>query len=220
MKRYIINVFSCVVLFASNLVLKHLKFLKNFPLSGTFFWSKFSQYWYNFTSKNLFVNSTRLVGKMMLRNCISHYQQKPGCSQWDIKQREKKQSVILQVKFFFKEIKEISFKKMYILFAQSIATYTISLFSFQNILLLLTRCYQTSFYWYGNNATRSCEILFIYLDWRFLRNEPNPISAFPVAMGFFESSSTRNLSPLEAEPKQSNIPELFGNSDEPNSSVM
>ena len=63
--------------------------LKNFPL--TFFWSKFSQYWYNFTSKNLFVNSTRLVEKMMLRNCISHYQQKPGCSQWDIKQREKKQ---------------------------------------------------------------------------------------------------------------------------------
>ena len=89
LKRYIINAFSCVVLFASNLVLKHLKFLKNFPL--TFFWSKFSQYWYNFTSKNLFVNSTRLVEKMMLRNCISHYQQKPGCSQWDIKQREKKQ---------------------------------------------------------------------------------------------------------------------------------
>ena len=87
LKRYIINAFSCVVLFASNLVLKHLKFLKIFPLSGTFFWSKFSQYWHNFTSKNLFVNSTRLVGKMLLRTCISHY----GCSQWDIKQREKKQ---------------------------------------------------------------------------------------------------------------------------------
>ena len=50
-----------------------LKFLKHFPLSGTFFCSKFSQYWYNFTSKNLCVNSTPLVAKMMLRTCISHY---------------------------------------------------------------------------------------------------------------------------------------------------
>ena len=61
--------------------------LKNFSPKWNFFWSKFSQYWHNFTSKNLFVNSTRLVGKMLLRTCISHY----GCSQWDIKQREKKQ---------------------------------------------------------------------------------------------------------------------------------
>ena len=109
---------------------------------------------------------------------------------------------------------------MYILFAQSIAKFTINLFSFQNILLLLTRCYQIWFYWYGNNATRSCETLFIYFDWGFQWNEPNPICAFPVLMGFFESPSTQNLSPSEAEPKQSNIPELFGNSEEPNSSVM
>ena len=39
-------------------------------------------------------------------------------------------------------------------------------------------------------------------------------------MGFFESPSTGNLSSLEAKHKQSNIPELFVNSDEPNSSVM
>ena len=60
----IICVFPCVVLFPSNLILRHLKVLKLLIfLCEALFSIEFPKYWYNFESENVFVTSTPLVEK-------------------------------------------------------------------------------------------------------------------------------------------------------------
>ena len=82
LKRYVTTSFSCVVLFASNLVLRYLEGLNFFFFPVRYYFkSNFHKYWYNFPSKNLFVISIPSVGKndatalhSMMRNfyqCLS-----------------------------------------------------------------------------------------------------------------------------------------------------
>ena len=66
-KKSIINTDHYVVLFNSNIFLRHLKLLI-FTIFKRFKLLKFKKYCENFARENLFVASTPLVGKMMPRS--------------------------------------------------------------------------------------------------------------------------------------------------------
>ena len=66
------NSFSCVVLFASNLVLRHLKILNlHFSPVGHYFLSKRPKYCYHFVSNNLYKTTAPLVRKWSYANEIT-----------------------------------------------------------------------------------------------------------------------------------------------------